>query len=457
VSATAYYPVVLDLHERRCVVLGDTLLADEKSLGLRTAGASVVHLRRAFEPGDLVGAYLAIDASDDRPAQAAARDEADREGVLLNVADVTQQCDWIAPAIVRRGPLQIAISTSGESPFLARALRERIEAMFGEEWGPFTALMGRMRRRLRRAGIAADAQQRAYRRLLRSPATAMLGDGLDDSAAALALAIEQSAHETARPAPMGEVVLAGAGPGDPNLLTLGARAVLADADVVFHDALVSAGILKLCGPQARLVDAGKRSGRRSASQEDINDAMIAAARTGELVVRLKGGDPFLFGRGGEEVVALQRAGIPVRVIPGVSAALAAPAAAGIPVTHRGVAASVAFVTGHRAGGDSSALESLAASVDTLVVLMPADLETIAARLTAVLGPDRPAAIVSQATTAQQRVVRAPIGSVAAAARSARLEPPSTLVVGAVVGVLSDLAVVSPGEQVSVGGAFAASV
>jgi uroporphyrin-III C-methyltransferase/precorrin-2 dehydrogenase/sirohydrochlorin ferrochelatase len=450
----AYYPVVLDLHERRCVVLGNTALAEEKAAGLRASGATAVHLRRGFQPGDLVGAYLAIDASDDQDGQRGARAEADRERVLLNVVDVTPQCDWIAPAIVKRGLLQIAISTSGESPFLARALRERIETMLGAEWGPFTTLVGRMRRRLRRAGVSGDAQQRAYRRLLRSRALGMLREGSEDAAAALALTIEQSARATDHRVPMGEVVLAGAGPGDPDLLTMGTWAVLADADVVFHDALVGPEVLRLCGPRARLVDAGKRSGRRSATQAGINEAMIAAARKGDRVVRLNGGDPFLFGRGGEEVLALQRAGVPVRVIPGVSAALAAPAAAGIPVTHRGVAASVAFVTGHRKGGDLAGFDDLANSVDTLVVLMPAELDAIAGRLSAVLGPDRPAAIVSQATTAEQQVVRAPIGSIAAAARAARLEPPSTLVVGDVVNVLSDLDGLSRADRHSLAGAFA---
>jgi len=303
-------------------------------------------------------------------------------------------------------------------------------------WGPFTTLMGRMRRRLRCGGVSADAQQRAFRRLLRSPARSLLRDGSDDVASAVALTIEQGAHDPSGASPMGEVVLAGAGPGDPELLTIGARAILADADIVFHDALVAPEVLRMCGPQTLLVDAGKRSGRRSATQADINDAMITAARAGHLVVRLKGGDPFLFGRGGEEVAALRRAGVPVRVIPGVSAALAAPAAAGIPVTHRGVAASVAVVTGHRAGGDLSHLEGLARSVDTLVVLMPAELEEIAQRLAAVVGPGRPAALVSNATTAAQRVIRAPLGGIAAAARTAQVEPPSTLVVGEVVDVLS---------------------
>ena len=441
-STSAYYPVVLDLHERRCVVFGDTALADEKAAGLRAAGAAVEHLRRAFQAGDLVGAYLAIDASGDADGQHAGRSEADREHVLLNVADVTHQCDWIAPALVKRGPLQVAISTSGESPYLARALRERVEVWVGEEWGPFTELIGRMRRRLRRAGVSNAAQQRAYRRLLRSEAPAMLRDGKTESAAALALVIEQSAVASEGSSPMGEVVLAGAGPGDPELITVAARAVLADADVVFHDALIDARLLALCGPRTRLVDVGKRAGRPSVTQTEINQRMIDAAIAGDLVVRLKGGDPFLFGRGGEEVDALHQAGIPVRVIPGVSAALAAPAAAGIPVTHRDVAASVAFVTGHRAGDHPNELVDIARSVDTLVVLMPAQLDAICRKLAAALGADRPAAIVSHATGVEQQVVRAPIGRIAALARAAQIEPPSTLVVGHVVNVLATAELVS---------------
>lgn len=442
VTTSAYYPVVLDLHEQRCVVFGDTALADEKAAGLRTAGAAVDHLRRAFQSGDLAGAYLAVDASGDPDGQRAARAEADREHVLLNVADVTHQCDWIAPALVKRGSLQVAISTSGQSPYLARALRERIEVMLGEEWEPFTELMGRTRRRLRRAGVSSARQQRAYQRLLRSEATRMLRDGNPDGASALALVIEQSAVAPEGWAPMGEVVLAGAGPGDPELITMAARAVLADADVVLHDALIDARVLDLCGPRTRLVDVGKRAGRPSITQAEINDLMIEAAIAGDLVVRLKGGDPFLFGRGGEEVDALQQAGIPVRVIPGVSAALAAPAAAGIPVTHRDVAASVAFVTGHRAGDHPCELADIARSVDTLVVLMPAQLDAICRSLAAALGADRPAAIVSHATSADQHVVRAPIGSIATAARAAQLASPSTLVVGHVVNVLAMTALVS---------------
>ncbi len=188
-STSTHYPVFLDLRGRDCLVLGDNELAREKADGLRAAGARVTHHRRSFRAGDLVGAYLAVDAGGEPAAQEAARLEADRERVLLNVVDVASRCDWIAPAVVRRGPLQIAISTSGESPFLASTLRQRIERLIGEEWGPFTALMGRLRRRLRRHGVDMERQQRAYRDLLRSDALRLLTDS-PAAAEAMAAGIE---------------------------------------------------------------------------------------------------------------------------------------------------------------------------------------------------------------------------------------------------------------------------
>ena len=434
-SDPAPYPVFLDLRGRRCVVLGEGTLAADKAAGLRAAGAEVTHHARAFLPGDLAGAYLAVEASGDSAAQEAARLAADREHVLLNVVDVASRCDWIAPAVVRRGPLQVAISTSGESPFLASTLRERLERLLGEEWGPFTALMGRLRRNLRRHGVDMERQQRAYRQLLRSDALRCLA-GSDGSAAdASAMAIELEARRPSGAPSIGEVVLVGAGPGDAGLLTLAGREVLQDADVVLHDSLVGAGVLALCGRSARLVNVGKRGGRPSASQDGIIATLLEEARLGHSVVRLKGGDPFLFGRGGEEVAALAAAGVPVRVIPGVSSALAAPAAAGIPLTFRGVAASVAVATGQRIAGADQAWEQLAAGADTLVILMPGDLNALTARLARVLGRDRPAALVCGATTATEMVVRAPIGELAAAAHGRSFDGPLTLVVGEVVNVL----------------------
>ena len=448
-SEASHYAVFLDLRGRDCVVLGDTEIATEKADGLRAAGAIVIHHRRGFEQGDLLGAHLAVDASGDAAAAAAARLEADRERVLLNVVDVASQCDWIAPAVVRRGPLQIAISTSGESPFLAATLRRRLERDIRPEWGPFTALMGRLRRRLRRHGVDMERQQRAYRELLRSDALPLLAESAT-AAEALVAGIESEARRADQSPRMGRVTLVGAGPGDPGLLTLAGRDALMDADVVLHDALVDAGALRLCAPSARVVDVGKRGGQTSTTQEEITALLVAEASSGNSVVRLKGGDPFVFGRGGEEVAALAEAGVPVRVIPGVSSVLAAPAAAGIPLTFRGLAASVAVVAGHRVSGADDAVERLAAEADTLVVLMPGDVETLAARLSSVVGAQRPAALVSAATTAAQAVVRAPLGQLAAAARSAGLVAPLTLVVGDVVDVLPALAQSEEDGKLAVG-------
>jgi uroporphyrin-III C-methyltransferase/precorrin-2 dehydrogenase/sirohydrochlorin ferrochelatase len=444
------YPITLQVAGRRCAVLGGGALAAAKVRGLLDAGARVTviapelspeveelvaaggveALRREHRDGDLEGCFLAVDASGDDAVNRRSFAEAEARGVLINVVDRPERCHFHAPALVRRGPLTLAVSTDGESPFLAGVLRARLERVVGEEWGPFTALVGAVRRRLRARGLPLQEQEPVYRRLLRSDVRRLLGAGRADEARYLAAAIETSVGRR-RP---GRVALVGAGPGDPGLLTVAARELLAEADVVFHDALVDPRTLALCGPATRLVPVGKRGGRDSAEQGWITAELIAAARTGEEVVRLKGGDPFVFGRGGEELRALRRSGLEVVVVPGVSAALAAPAAAGVPVTMRGVATSVAVVTGHdRSGAPPDRLEAIAAAADTLVVLMPlGTLEAICARLTVALGPERPAALVASATLDSQEVLRAPIGRMAAAAARAGLRSPATLVVGEVV-------------------------
>jgi uroporphyrin-III C-methyltransferase len=237
------------------------------------------------------------------------------------------------------------------------------------------------------------------------------------------------------PPSRGAVHLVGAGPGDAGLLTVRARELLLDADVVFHDALVSADVLRLCGTRTRIVDVGKRAGGARLSQLEINALLVDAARGGLEVVRLKGGDPFVFGRGGEELDALRAAGIDADVVPGVTSAFAAPAAADIPVTFRHLAGSVAVVTAQDSDGELPAnLERIARAVDTVVVLMPLGvLPQIAARLTPVLGGEWPAALVAGATTTDQRVLRTSLGSLAAAAAAdAGLVAPATLVLGRVV-------------------------
>jgi uroporphyrin-III C-methyltransferase/precorrin-2 dehydrogenase/sirohydrochlorin ferrochelatase len=445
-----YYPVFIDLRGESAVVLGGSALATEKAEGLAEAGASVrvicsepsERLRelartgsleligRDFRAGDLAGARIAIDASDDLAINRQSWDEAERLGVLINVVDRPQQCRFIAPALVRRDPLLVAISTSGESPYVASALRRRLELLLGAEWGPFVEMVGGIRRRLRAGGVSLSQQTRVYRRLLGSGVRGHLRQGRGAEAVVEADWIAGAGRAPDQP---GRVALVGAGPGDAGLLTLKAQEVLAEADWVFHDALVTSDILAMCPPQARLVDVGKRAGRRNPDQESITARLIETARAGHQVVRLKAGDPFIFGRGGEELQALVAAGLEVLVVPGVSAAVAAAGAAGIPLTMRGVASSVAFVTARdRRGAVPHGLEALAAEADTLVVLMPlADLAGLTGRLAAVVGPDRPAALVAEATTPRQRVLRARLGDLATLAAEARIQAPATLIVGEV--------------------------
>lgn len=433
-----YYPAFLDLAGQPCVVLGDGELAQEKAAGLREAGADVRVIATAeYTPGMLAGTRLVFDATDDIVVNRLVWEECERGGILVNVVDRPAQCRFIAPAVVRRDPVLVAISTSGESPFLASALRARLERWLGEEWGPFTALVGRIRRDLRARGVSLARQTRAYRRILASDVRALVRAGRFAEAERRAVFLAQPEVRHA-----GWVALVGAGPGDPELLSVRARDLLADADYVLHDALVSAATLALCGPGARLEAVGKRAGGEdSARQELITARMIELARAGHLVVRLKGGDPFVFGRGGEELRDLTHAGIEVVVVPGISSALAAGAAAGIPATLRGVASSIAITTAQ--GGAPGRIGALAATADTLVVLMArANLAAVAREVAAAVGDSTPAAVVSRATWPDQRSVRGNLSDIARLADEARLTAPATLIVGEVVGVLGQDAALS---------------
>jgi uroporphyrin-III C-methyltransferase/precorrin-2 dehydrogenase/sirohydrochlorin ferrochelatase len=308
-------------------------------------------------------------------------------------------------------------------------LRARIERWLGHEWGPFVALVGEVRRRLRKQGLPLAKQTRVYRRLLSSDARSLLRDRRAADAKRLAAGIAAARGEG-----VGRVALVGAGPGDPDLLTMKARELIADADYVLHDALIAPETLALCGPDTRLENVGKRRGHAGVQQANINARLVELARAGHLVVRLKGGDPFVFGRGGEELDDLRRAGVDVVIVPGLSSALAAPAAAGIPVTKRGVASSVAITTA-QGGGSLDRLALLARSADTLIVLMAlAELSEVAAVLGRAVGGSRPAALISNATLPSQRTVSGTLDRIARLATEAAIEAPATLVVGDVVAV-----------------------
>jgi uroporphyrin-III C-methyltransferase/precorrin-2 dehydrogenase/sirohydrochlorin ferrochelatase len=492
----AAYPLVVDLAGRACLVVGGGAVAERKVEGLLAADASVTvvsptltpalaalvrdarirHARRRYRRGDLAGCTLAFAATGDRRVAAAVAREGRRRGVWVNVADDPAHCDFFLPSVLRRGPLLVAVATGGASPALARAVREEIERLLTPDYAALAEIVAGVRRELRARGRRANAE--SWARALGGDLRRLVGEGRRDEARAWLLerlgacrSIEdrhgsavrasvraaegigsriEARHGSAGAcralgglgghfgAPhVGEIALVGAGPGDPGLITVRGRDLLRGAEVVVYDRLVHPKLLDEAPPDARLVFAGKACGVHALSQDAINTLLIAEAREGRRVVRLKGGDPFVFGRGAEEALALAEAGIPFEVVPGVTSAVAVPAAAGIPLTHRGVASSFAVVTGHPDGGGGSPPVQwgrLAGAVDTIVVLMGlANLRRIARELIADgRDPQTPAALVERGTTEAQRTVTTTLDDLARGIAGAELEPPVVAVIGAVV-------------------------
>ncbi|MGH2718993.1 MAG: siroheme synthase CysG, partial [Actinomycetota bacterium] len=440
--------VTLDLDGRRCVVAGGGTSAEDKVRGLLDAGAEVsvlassltpglaqlardgaiVHLAREYVEGDLAGAFLAIAATGDRDLNARIHAEAAAAHVLLNAVDDVDHCDFAAPAIVHRGDLAIAVSTAGKAPALARRLRERLSVQFGAEWavlvdvlaearsaaGPrtvdFATWAGRWSRALDEDLIGLiRAGDRA--RVVEVVRQVLVGDGSGASAGA------------------GSVAIVGAGPGDPGLITVRGKNLLDAADTVVYDRLVHPCLWQ--GKAA--IDAGKEPGGHRVDQEDTNALLVRLAQEGKKVVRLKGGDPFVFGRGAEEADALRAAGVPYEVVPAPTSAIAALAAAGIPVTDRRAASSVAFVTGHCTTGTVD-WPALATSVDTIVILMGlGHLGEIVEQLIAGGRPgSAPAAVVANGTLPNQQVVVASLEELPSAVAAEGVRPPAVVVIGEVV-------------------------
>jgi uroporphyrin-III C-methyltransferase/precorrin-2 dehydrogenase/sirohydrochlorin ferrochelatase len=375
------------------------------------AAAALVHLR-PFQPGDLDGAWLAVAAATPAVNRRVAR-AAEERRILVNAVDDPETATAYTGGVVRRGDAVVAISTAGRAPALAGLLREAVDAFLPRELGHWV--------------VAAEGERAAWRRE-RVPLAArrpLLLRTLD--------ALYAGAGGGMETVPRGFVSLVGAGPGDAGLLTRRAAARLAGAEVVLYDALVDPRVLRLA-PRAHCFLVGKRAGRPGVSQRAIERLLVRAARRGKRVVRLKCGDPFVFGRGGEEAQALAAAGVPFEVVPGVSAAIAAPALAGIPVTHRGLATGFAVISGHSEDAYGPSLDAIAPGSMTVVVLMGlAQREGIAARLKARgWSPDTPAAVALGASSPEASTWRGTLGELAGAPLPGPAGSlPGTLVVGAV--------------------------
>jgi uroporphyrin-III C-methyltransferase/precorrin-2 dehydrogenase/sirohydrochlorin ferrochelatase len=447
-----YFPLFFNLHEQKVLVVGGGEVALRKVDLLERAGALITLVaprvepeieRRAaagrftiaireFAPDDLNGVRLAIAATSRRALNRWIATLADMRSIPVNVVDDREASRVIVPALIDRDPVLIAVSSGGASPVLARRLRERLEALISTRTGGLALWLAELRAVTRRRLARPDARRRFFETLVDGPAARRFIEG--DESGARRLAQQLLASSAAAGPAAGEVTLVGAGPGDPELLTLKALRALQDADVILHDRLVAGAVLDFARRDAERICVGKSAGGAGATQAQINELLIEHARRGRRVVRLKGGDPFIFGRGGEELEALARAGIGFSVVPGISAANGCAAYAGIPLTHREHADSLSFVTGHgEEGGSEPDWQALARPKTTVVIYMGlARLERTAAKLIENgAPPGRPAAVISRGTTPQQRVTLAPLAHVAAAAQSGGHESPALLIVGEV--------------------------
>jgi uroporphyrin-III C-methyltransferase/precorrin-2 dehydrogenase/sirohydrochlorin ferrochelatase len=349
--------------------------------------------------------------------------------------DAPELCSVTFPAIIDRDPLLISISSGGTSPVLARWLRSRIESWLPARWGRVGALMGEFRRRLAERLPELGARRQFWEGMLDGPFVEKVLAGQESEARTmLERAVEQADRDSLA---AGEVYLVGAGPGDPDLMTFRALRLLQKADIVLYDRLVSPEILELARRDAELVYVGKARAKHSLPQDNINDLLVHYARQGLKVCRLKGGDPFIFGRGGEELEKVAEAGIDFQVVPGITAASGCAAYAGIPLTHRDHAQSVRFVTGHRKAG-STQLDwaGLITRDETLVFYMGlVSLPEISRELIAHgMRADMPAALVSRGTTDSQEVITATLEALPGAVASREVHAPTLIIVGEVAGL-----------------------
>jgi uroporphyrin-III C-methyltransferase / precorrin-2 dehydrogenase / sirohydrochlorin ferrochelatase len=392
----------------------------------------LTHLAAEFAATHLANAIAVVAATDDPSTNTAVSYAAREQRIPVNVVDDAALSTFIFPAIIDRSPLLVAVSSSGHAPVLARRVREQIEALLPARLGALARFMGAWRQAVQQK-LAPLARRAFWERIAAGPVASRVLGG-DEPGAARALERELVAARVPPSADgqdaRGEVYLVGAGPGDADLLTLRALQCLHQADVILYDRLVSPQVLERARRDAELIFVGKESGQRG-QQERIHQLMVRLAREGKRVARLKGGDPFVFGRGGEEIEMLAANRIPYSIVPGITAALGAAAAAALPLTHRRIAHSVTFVSGHQDDDAAPDWRFFANPRHTVVVYMAvAQLPAIVARLRAAgASPEHPVALIAHATLPQQRILRGSLANIAALAAAEPIVPPALLIAG----------------------------
>ncbi|MDV5173253.1 siroheme synthase CysG [Acinetobacter baumannii] len=445
------FPISLKLQQQRCLIVGGGHIALRKATLLAKAGAIIDVVAPAIEDQLLqlikttggepfIEAFaekflstpyrLVIAATNDAEANKTVFEQCEARNLLVNSVDDIPHCRFMVPAIIDRSPLIVSVASNGTSPVLSRQIRTQLETSIPHGMGKLAEFSGKWRNQVKEKISNPDERRIFWENLYASPLKEQVfNDNLDVADSML----EQALQEWK--APKGEVYLVGAGPGDPELITLKALRLMQQADVVIYDRLVSAPILELCRRDATKIYVGKARSNHSVPQEGINALLVDYAKKGKRVCRLKGGDPFIFGRGGEEIQELFQAGVPFQVVPGITAASGCSAYAGIPLTHRDYAQSVRFLTGHlKEGSPELPWNELVYENQTLVLYMGlVGLERICEQLIAHgQRPDMPVALISKGTTPEQKVVVGSLADIASKVTEHQIHAPTLTIIGEVV-------------------------
>jgi len=457
-----FLPIFLNLRQQTCLVVGGGATATRKVELLLQAQATVTVVApelsatlqqwaktgqirgqiRTFQADDLLGCCLVIAATNDKKVNAEVSHLAKSRLIPVNVVDQPELCSFIMPSIIDRSPVQIAISTGGASPVLARLLRAKLEALIPAAYGRLATFIASFRDKVK-TQLAAHQRRGFWETVLQGSIAEMLLSGHTQAATE---ALEKLLQNQSSESKFGEVYLVGAGPGDPDLLTFRALRLMQQADVVLYDRLVSDEVLSLVRRDAEKIYVGKQPTHHPIPQEEINQLLAKLAKQGKRVLRLKGGDPFIFGRGGEEIETLMEQGIPFQVVPGITAALGGSAYAGIPLTHRDYAQACVFVTGHLKN-DSADLNwnLLVQPFQTVVIYMGLRaLPTICNELIKHgLPADKPAALIQKATTSEQQVLVGTLTTLPTLVAQAEVTSQSLIIIGDVVKLQQKLAWFNP--------------
>ncbi|MFV2004626.1 MAG: siroheme synthase CysG [Gammaproteobacteria bacterium] len=470
-----YLPIFIQIKNRPCLVVGGGSIAARKVALLRKAQADVTvvspelcdelqqlkdenliqHQAREYAESDLERCVVAIAATDQRAVNESVSELAQELRLPVNVVDNPDLCSFIMPSIIDRSPVVIAVSTGGSSPVLARLIRTKLEGTIPAAYGRLAALVEGFRDKVKAAFPNVESRRGFWESILDGTVAELVFTGHEDDARdMLDKAIDEQA---AKPEMPGEVFLVGAGPGDPDLLTFRALRLMQQADVVVYDRLVSPAIMEMVRRDAEIVYVGKERDKHTMQQENINQLLVRLAKEGKRVLRLKGGDPFIFGRGGEEIELLAQQGIAFQVVPGITAANGCSSYAGIPLTHRDYAQSCVFVTGHLKDGSVDLnWKALAHPNQTVVFYMGLHgAPTLCKEMVAHgLPASTPVALVEQGTTPQQRVLIATLDTLLEVIKNENIKPPTLIIVGEVVTLHDKLKWVEEHHADDVDGIFA---